>query len=68
MQLTIRKKKMGFVEVKKYDYIEVNVKGAGTKEDPIIIDNNSNLPLNFDLIDPKIYVIMKDCNFEYIGL
>ncbi|MFX1489301.1 MAG: hypothetical protein ACFFBI_09150 [Promethearchaeota archaeon] len=41
--------------------IELDCKGNGTKDDPLIIDESVSLPTSFELNESELYIQMKNC-------
>ncbi|MHA2474421.1 MAG: hypothetical protein ACXAES_14440, partial [Promethearchaeota archaeon] len=48
--------------------IEIKCKGTGVKEDPFILDSSSDLPEDFEIVESKAYIIIKNCNIKYLVL
>lgn len=49
-----------------YEEIEVDCKGSGSKEDPIIIDSLIDKSFNFDIVESDKYIIIKNCTLRFL--
>ncbi|MFW9866509.1 MAG: hypothetical protein ACFFEN_10480 [Candidatus Thorarchaeota archaeon] len=49
-----------------YEEIELDCKGTGTKEDPIIIDSLIDKSLNFDIVESEKYIVIKNSSLRFL--
>ncbi|MFX1469871.1 MAG: hypothetical protein ACFFB8_14540 [Promethearchaeota archaeon] len=52
----------------KFEEIEKEFNGSGTKEDPIIIDHSEVLPPSFEIFESMLYITIKNCEFKHVAL
>ncbi|MFX1478258.1 MAG: hypothetical protein ACFFCI_09005 [Promethearchaeota archaeon] len=45
----------------KFNVAELDCKGSGTKDDPLIIDESVSIPTSFELNESELYIQMKNC-------
>ncbi len=55
-----------FKDQQKNEFYELNLKGLGSNDDPIIIDSVEGISNFFNIIDSNLYIRIKDCNFSYL--
>ncbi len=48
--------------------LEIECKGSGTEEDPLIIEPSESLPDSFHIIRSHLFVIVKNCKRDFISL
>ena len=70
MKITIIKLILGgnFLPDDRIYEIELECEGQGTEKAPIIINSSLLLPKEFEIFESKLYIKIKNCNLEYLGL
>ena len=48
--------------------IDIECKGAGVKEDPFILDSSSDIPNDFEILESKVHIIIKNCHVNSLVL
>ncbi len=68
MKLTLRRNYSRWRNFAKIEEFEINCKGSGSKEDPLVIDSFLRLPTDFDIMESDLYILIKDCTLKYVNL
>jgi len=69
MKVQLRIAKYSFIGYPiKFEDLEIECIGLGTKDNPAVIDSYSDPKLNIEVLESDIYIIFKDCTLAFLNI